>query len=311
MWFRNLQIYRLGQPFDLTPEALDDRLQTQAFQGCGRMDLAAAGWVPPLGRHGQQLVHAVNGYFMVCARKAEKIIPAGVVKQLVDDRVAEVEAAESRDIYRRERLRMKDDIIVDLLPRALTRHTDQYAYIDVRNGLIVADSATSGKAEDLISLLRATLGSLPATPVKVRNSISNSMTRWIAGERLPRDFALGEACELKHPDPAGGVITCKNQDLAAGEIRNHINNGKYAVKLALQWKQRLSWVLHDDLSIKGLHFEDLIREAEGETAVDDPASRFDLDFSLMTLELAEFIPQLFAALGGEDLSESEDRRSAA
>jgi recombination associated protein RdgC len=70
-------------------------------------------------------------------------------------------------------------------------------------------------------------------------------------------------------------------------------------------------VLHEDLSVKGLRFEDIIRETEEDTAADDPASRFDLDFSLMTLELAEFIPQLFAALGGEELSEPDDRRSAA
>jgi recombination associated protein RdgC len=311
MWFRNLQIYRLGRPFDLTPEVLDERLRTRAFHGCGRMDRTCAGWVPPLGREGRQLVHALQGCFMICARKAEKIIPPGVVKQLLDDKVAEIETAESRDIRRRERLRMKEDIIVDLLPRALTRNSDLYAYIDVRNGLIVVDSASAGKAEDLISLLRDTLGSFPATPVKVRDSITSRMTRWVAGEHLPRDFTLGESCELKHPDPNGGVITCRHQDLAAGEIRNHVKSGKYAVKLALQWRQRLSWVLHEDLSVKGLRFEDIIRETEEDTAADDPASRFDLDFSLMTLELAEFIPQLFAALGGEELSEPDDRRSAA
>jgi recombination associated protein RdgC len=311
MWFRNLQIYRLGRPFELTPETLDERLRLRAFQGCGRMDRTSAGWVPPLGRHGRQLVHALQGYLLVCARKAEKIIPPGVVKQLLDDKVAEIETAESRDIRRRERLRMKEDIIVDLLPRALTRNSDLYAYIDVRNGLIVVDSASAGKAEDLLSLLRDTLGSFPATPVKVRDSITSRMTRWVAGEHLPRDFTLGESCELKHPDPDGGVISCRHQDLAAGEIRNHVKNGKYAVKLALQWRQRLSWVLHEDLSVKGLHFEDIIRETEDDTAAEDPASRFDLDFSLMTLELGEFIPQLFAALGGEELSEPDDRRSAA
>ena len=62
-------------------------------------------------------------------------------------------------------------------------------------------------------------------------------------------------------------------------------------------------MLHADLSIKRLRFEDVIREAEGDTDADDPASRFDLDFSLMTLELADFLPQLLKALGGEELEE--------
>jgi len=299
MWFRNLQLYRLGQSLDLTPEALDERLQAAAFRGCARLELTANGWVSPLGREGVQLVHAAGGYVMITARKADKIIPAGVVKQLLDDKVAEVQAAESREVYRKERRRMKDDIIHGLLPTALVRHTDLYAYIATKDGLLVVDSPTPARAEALVSLLRTTLGSLKATPVKVKQSVSHTLTGWLGGERLPSGFSLGEECELKHPDPDGGVIICRRQDLAAGEVRNHIRNGKYAVRLALHWKDRLSCVLHEDLSVKRLRFEDVVRQ--GEEADDiDAASRFDLDFSLMTLELNEFTGQLLRALGGEE-----------
>jgi recombination associated protein RdgC len=299
MWFRNLQFYRLGQHFDLTAETLDERLQGAAFRGCALLDMTANGWVPPLGREAQQLVHAAGGYVMICSRKADKIIPAGVVKQMLDEKVAAVEAAESREVYRKERQRLKDDIIHDLLPRALTRHTDLYAYLDTRDGLLVVDSPTPARAEGLVSLLRSTLGSLKATPVKVKHSISQTLTRWLNGERLPSGFSLGEDCELKHPDPEGGVITCRHQDLAAGEIRNHIKNGKYAVRLALHWQDRLSCILHEDLSLKRLRFEDVVTQAET-GGTDDPATRFDLDFSLMTLELNEFTAQLLRALGGEE-----------
>ena len=177
MWFRNLQIYRLGRPFELTAEAFDERLRPRAFQGCGRMDRMSAGWVPPLGRQGRQLVHALQGYLLVCARRAEKIIPPGVVKQLLDDKVAEIEAAESRDIRRRERLRMKEDIIVDLLPRALTRHSDLYAYVDVRNGLIVVDSASAGK------VIR--LGQSPRSPPARRHEEEIAFRRAPASRQLP------------------------------------------------------------------------------------------------------------------------------
>ena len=300
MWFRNLQVYRLGQAFDLTPEAFDERLRSAEFNGCKRMDMLSTGWTPPLGRAGTQLVHAANGYLMICARKEEKIIPAGVVKQLLDDRVAEIEAAEDRKIYRREKLRMKEDIIVNILPHALSRITDQCAYIDVSNQMMVVDATSPVRAEALVSQLRTTLGRFPATPVSIKQSLSAVMTRWLSGEAMPADLELGLECELKHPDPAGGVVNCRHQDLGAGEIRNHINNGKYAIKLALQWKDRLSFVLHEDLSIKRLRFEDIIKDAEDETAADDAATRFDLDFTLMTLELTEFLPQLFAMLGGEE-----------
>jgi len=239
MWFKNLQVYRLGQTFDLSAEAFEQRLSGAGFKGCNRMDMLASGWTPPLGRGSSQLVHAANAYLMICARKEEKIIPAGVVKQLLDDKVAEIEMAEGREIYRREKMRMKEEIIVTLLPHALSRITDQYAYIDTRNGMMVVDAASPARAEALISQLRTTLGRFPATPVSIRQSLSAVMTRWLNGESLPNDIELGNECELKHPDPAGGVVSCKHQDLGAGEIRNHIKNGKYATRLALQWKERL------------------------------------------------------------------------
>jgi len=299
MWFKNLQLYRLGQSFDMSPEVLDERLHADAFKGCNSMDMLTYGWAPPLGRHGRQLVHAANGYVMICARKEEKIIPAGVVRQLLEDKVTEIEATEGREIYRREKMRMKEEIIVDLLPRALSRISNQFAYIDTRNGLLIVDSATPARAETLIGQLRSTLGRFPASPVKLRQSLSGLMTRWLGGEHLPHDFVLGDECELKHPDPQGGIISCKKQDLEAGEVRNHIKNGKQVVKLALQWKERLSCVLHEDLSIKRLRFVDIIKEEESDTEADDPVSRFDLDFSLMVLELAAFLPGLVEVLGGE------------
>ncbi|MEZ5541842.1 MAG: recombination-associated protein RdgC [Pseudomonadota bacterium] len=303
MWFRNLQVYRLGKAFDLSPDMLDTRMQQAAFTGCGRMDLFAHGWVPPLGRDGQQLVHAANGYLMVCLRREEKIMPAGVVRQLLEDKVAALAAAEGREIYRRERVRMKEEIIVDLLPRALTRISDLFAYIDVRNGLLVVDSSSPTRAEALVSQLRSTLGRFPATPLQVRHAPAAVMTRWLNGEGLPTGFVAGAECVLKHTDPDGGIVTCRHQDLTAAEVRNHIRSGKQVVRLAVQWRERLSCVIQEDLAIKRLRFEDVVREQEADTDADDPVSRFDLDFSLLVLELAEFLPALIAAFGGEALPE--------
>lgn len=275
------------------------------------MDMLTHGWAPPLGRHSQQLVHAASGYLMICMRKEEKIIPASVVRQLLEDKVAEIEAAEAREIYRREKMRLKEEIIVDLLPRALTRISNQFAYIDVRNQLLIVDSASPAKAEALIGQLRNTLGRFPATPVKTNSSLSGLMTHWLGEARAPQGFELGHECELKHPNPDGGIVSCKKQDLESGEIQTHIKQGKQVVKLALQWQERLSCVLHEDLSIKRLRFEDIIKEAESETEADDPVSRFDLDFSLMALELATFIPALLEALGGEALPDDVTVSAAA
>ena len=310
MWFRNLQVYQLADQFTLDADALETRLTDDVFSGCSRMDMVSSGWAPPLGRHSEQLVHAVGGFIMVCLRREEKLIPAGVVRQLLEDKVAVIEAAESRDVYRREKMRLKEEIMVDLLPRALTRISNQFAYIDTQQSMLVVDSVSANKAELVVSQLRNTLGRLPATPLQSENSVSAYMTRWLDGGQLPSGFVLGDDCELKHPEPDGGVITCKHQDLGAAEVRNHIRGGKRAVRLAMHWRERLSFVLHEDLSVRRLRFEDVVREPEQDTEADDPATRFDLDFSLMTLELAAFLPELLQAIGGAAPAEAVGKQSA-
>ena len=61
------------------------------------MDMATLGWVAPLGHLGEQLTHQSNGCIMVCLRREEKVLPAAVVREIVNDKVLEIET-ELRDL---------------------------------------------------------------------------------------------------------------------------------------------------------------------------------------------------------------------
>ena len=65
MWFKNLQLYRFTKPFELDAESLGRQLSEYSFTPCGSQDSSRSGWVPPLGRHGSEFVHASNGYLMI------------------------------------------------------------------------------------------------------------------------------------------------------------------------------------------------------------------------------------------------------
>jgi recombination associated protein RdgC len=124
------------------------------------------------------------------------------------------------------------------------------------------------------------------------------MSRWLLGEDIPEDLVIESECELRDPGAEGGVVRCQRQDLSAEECQAHLLAGKRAVRLALTWDQRLSFVLEDNLSIKRLRFEDIVQEQAGETDPEDAAARFDADFAVMTLELARFLPRLMEYFGG-------------
>lgn len=298
MWFKNLQIFRLLTPFELTPEALHEQLLARAAKSCGSLEPASFGWQAPLGRGSELLTHAANGCIMICARREERLLPASVVRELLDEKVASIEEAEARKVRRKEREEIKDELIFDLLPRAFVKSSQHYAYIDTEANWLVVDASSAKRAEELVSLLRETLGSLPAKPLEVVQAPAAVMTAWLNGSLSPTEFLIQDECELRDTVEEGGIIRCKRQDLEGDELRTHLEAGKQAVKLALEWGEHLGFVLCDDLSVKRLKFLDLILEEAAAAEAEDAATRFDVDFALMSLELRRFIARLVDICGG-------------
>lgn len=301
MWFKNLRLYRLTEAWTLSAEELHILLDKHIFQPCGSQDQLRYGWVPPLGRHGSQLVHATNGYLMVCAKRQEKILPAGVINEQLEEKVAAINEAEARSPSRKERQSLKDEIIFSLLPRAFTKSALDFAYIAPQEKLIVVNAASAKRAEDLLSALREALGSLRAIPLTPNNIPTQVMTHWLRTAELPPGFMLAEECELQ-ASKDGRVVRCKNQDLLAQEVRSHIDSGMFASKLALAWNDAIECIIDDQLAVKRLKFADKILAQADDHNPESKAEQFDIDFAIMTLELKAFISALLAAFGGENSS---------
>ncbi len=298
MWFKNLSIFRLTEAFSLTAEELEEKLEALVFRPCGSHDEFSLGWVSPIGK-AAPLVHSANGFMMICTKKEERVLPASVLNEMVQEKIAETEEEQGRKLSKKERTTIKDELIFELLPRAFTFSRKLYAYIDVQGGFLVVDSASANKAEDLLSLLRKCLGSLPAVPLNTVEKPIATMTEWLLTQQTPDDLTIEDECELRDPEETGGVIRCKRHDLSLPEIKNHLDIGKQVIKLALNWDDRISFILDENLSVKRLKFLDLIQDQVTEINVEDEAARFDVDFSIMSLELANFIPRLLAIFGGE------------
>ena len=305
MWFKNLRLYRFTKPYTLTAEQLNEQLEQQGFHDCPRMQPFSYGWAPPLGRHGSLLAHAANGRMMICARKEEKILPAGVIRDMVQEKVEALEDERMRKVGRRERSMIRDEILQDLMPRALSRSSYTYAYIAPQDGVLVVDVTSQSRAEELLGLLRKSLGSLSVVPVAVQQAPAAVMTRWLSERAVPEGFGLGSECVLRDIGEEAGVVRCKNQELLGSEIGGHIDAGKQVIRLAMQWNGVLSLVLDEDMSIKRLRFSDMVEEKAADVGSDDEAARFDNDFAIMTLELARFIPVLVELFGGVEETDNE------
>ncbi len=299
MWFKNLRAYRLTAPFDLSPEQLGDQLAGRTFTPCAKSQAVSMGWVPPLGDDTETLVHAANGRFLLKLKREEKLLPATVVREQLEEKVAAIETEQGRKVYRKERLSLKDEIVQDCLPRAFSRSAAVFAYIDTRSNWIFVDAASAARAEELLNTLRDSIGSFPVLLPQVNNAPTATMTNWLVHRNLPQDFELGGECELREPGEDGGVVRCRGVDLLSEEVETHLHAGKQVARLSLNWDERLSLVLAEDLCLRRLKFADELMKENEEIPEADQAARLDADFALMSDALSELQERVIALFGGE------------
>ncbi len=292
MWFRNLCVYQLADAFSIDPEHLEERLEAGAFRPVGAHDPETRGWVAPLQPGGEQRVHVSGQCLMICLQTEARVLPAAVVREQVEERISERETAMGRPMGRREKARLKEEVTMDLLPRAFTRSKRAYAYIDLAGRWLVVDASSWREAELLTDDLRSLLGTLPIRPLQTDSAPQQIMTDWLANDRFPSDLEPGEEAVFDDPRTEGAEVRCKRQDLRSGEMRGHIKAGKRVRRLAFTWDNRLAGVLDADLSVKRLKFMDLVQSDAADREAESPAERFDADFAIMSAELGRFLPRL-------------------
>ena len=293
MIFKNAHIYRLTQSLDITGEQLDDFLGERAFTPCSGIRPSSFGWIPPIAQG--DFVHEVSGCFLLCAKREDKVVPTSALADILNDKIERLESMESRPIRAKEKQRLKEDALAELLPRALPKSKQIFGYISTTDDLLVVDTASSPEAEMFLNCLRETLGSLKVVPPQVKSKPTDSYTHWLRSGKLPDNFSLGDQCDLIDPENSSAV-SCRRQDLNTGEIRSHLDAGKICSKLSVIWHGDLKVSIDKDLvlrQIKVLSSDDSVEEDI------DPIAQLDAAFVNMTLELSRFLPELFSALGGE------------
>lgn len=311
MWFKHLHLYRLHDAPQLDATALENALDEQAFRPLGGSEPRRLGWCAPAGRAGHHLLHELQGQRLITALRQERLLPAAVVREELEERTDAIETAEGRKLRRQEKLALKEQIYEELLPRAFVRSQKVDLWWDTARSLIAVNTGSRKRAEEILDLLRETLGSLKVTPLATQTLPMRAMTTWLGdpGTR-PQDMVLGDQVELKAKGDEG-VLRARQVDLDSDEIQQLLESGRQASKLALGIEGRLSFVLHDDLAVKSLRFDDaLIDEASQSDDGDDALVRLETDFLLMTQALGESIDRLVAWLDGEASSQAIPQTSA-
>jgi recombination associated protein RdgC len=297
MWFSNSLIYRFTQPVPFTLDELTAGLESRLARPCGSQELNTVGWTTPFGKHSELLVEVVDGYWLVTLQKNERILPPGVIKEALAERVEMIEARDARKVYKRERDNLKDEIVMELLPRAFTRSRNVSAVIAPSKGWLIVDATTPARAEDLLSVLREATSSLPVRPLRVEQAPGTIMSSWITEGAAPSPFTLGDNCAMHDTD--GGIVRCRRKDLSSEEIQQLLASGGQVSELGLHYEDKATFSLSEQLHLKQIKYGDLLRDDASEQGGDDHAGQLQATMAIMCGVLNELIDHLVATFGGE------------
>ncbi|KZN50620.1 recombination-associated protein RdgC [Pseudoalteromonas luteoviolacea] len=300
MWFSNLICYRFKQDVSYTQEDFEKALEQDIFRACGSQDMSTFGWVNALGKHGQTLSHFSQNSILLCAKREEKVLPAAVINDMVAEKVEQIEREENRPVKKKEKDELKENILATLLPQAFKKSSLQFAFIDQESGWVIVNSASFNKAEEMMALLRKSLGTLPIVPAFANYDLDVFLTDWLTKFEAPEGFAIGNDAELQDAADEGAQVKLKQHDLASDEIKLHLENGKRVTKLALDWKERVQFLLQNDGSIKRVSYNDALKEQNADIPKEDLAIKLDADFILVSEEVKELLEDLTKELGEKD-----------
>lgn len=296
MWFKNLFVFRLAPDWDMNAARLDEALAAHPLQPCGGFDLQSVGWLPPRDNGG--FVHAVQRQWLISLGVEQKLLPAAVVAQVTQERAAELEERQGFKVGRKQLRDLKDSVTEELLPRAFARRRRTWAWLDTVNGWLVVDAAGESKAEELLKALNDAVPGIPARRLEVERAPGSAMTGWLVEGEAPAGFTIDRDLELTAPGEEKATVRYLRHALDGDEIRAHIAEGKTATRLGMTWNDRISFLLTGEGQLKRLAFLDILKE-DAERQAETADEQFDVDFVLMSGELARLLADLVDALGGE------------
>jgi recombination associated protein RdgC len=293
MWFKNLKLYRFTQEFSLDTEKLQLMMETMPFRHCGAQDISSMGFISPL-RLGKdddaQLFHQASNAIWFTLKREDKMLPASVINAELAEKVAQIEQETGAPVAKKAQKDLKEEIVQRLLPRAFNKHAYINGYISLDQQVVVVDASADGSAEVFLAALRKCIGSLPVVPF-AKSQQQEILTDWLLKD-APEGIELLDEAEFKSPADDGAIVRCKQQDLDADEILAHIQAGKWVQKIAVNYKERLTCIIAEDVSIKRLKFTDIVKEQNEDVSKDDMAAKLDADFTLFVSEVDAFVKDL-------------------
>lgn len=304
--FKTASFFRIAPDFVIPPlDALEVALQATRFVPCGATQPESSGWVAPRGNKSVSLVESVGGQIILKLCTERRPLPGSAVKAAVEERIEKYKEETGQErVGAKIKKAFKEEVILDLLPRAFTKRSSTLLWIDPVHHFLVVDTGSLSGADKIVTYLVEALNEVPGShpglgvkPVQTTLSAATAMAFWLSNKEAPHGFTVDRDCELKTPDDLKATVRYSRHTLEINEVAEHIASGKVPTQLALTWHDRISFMLTETAQVKKLKLLDVVLDGVQDGGKDDDG--FDADVAILTGELSGLLPDLLDALGGE------------
>ncbi|MCA0188100.1 MAG: recombination-associated protein RdgC [Proteobacteria bacterium] len=283
MYFKNAIIYPYRN--SVTVDQVEASLATRRFVECGPHDAFSVGWTPSFGD--QLFAHSVGGAILISLKRQTKIVPGPVVQQHAHKKARVIEAQQGFKPGRKQMKEIKEAVLQELLPRALTRDVITTAYIDTARKILVINTGSVRVADDVITALFACELDLGIRRLKWDRSPSSFMVDLLVNQGEGQ-FSVDRDCDLRAVAD-GGEIKYRHHPLDDGPV-GHIESGKVPIALAVTFDDRISFVLTEAGHMKRIGFVDVLKEEANKAETADDV--FNSELSITSGEIGRVFETL-------------------
>ena len=294
MQLKNVRIARFDPATFPAVEVLEDQLAKRGLEPLNALERERYGFVPP--SPDGTLVHARESYRLIALGSEKKLLPSTVVRQTADQRAQKLAQQQGRALGKKQMHDLRDQVETELLSRAFSVRQSTRIWFDLETGFILIDHASPKLEETFFEIWHQTISGVECQRLEVERAPLSAMTHWIASGDAPAGFSIDQEAELRSAAVGQATVRYLRHVLDESEIRRHVSNGKQCTRLALTWRDRLSFVLGEDLSLKRLQW--IATESDGNGTEVSEEDRFDVDFILSSGDLAGLCRDLVEALDG-------------
>lgn len=272
-------------------EAMLEAMEHFRFAEPSAQTACAFGWVAPRPKDDTgPLLEVVAGYWHVALQVQTRKVPPAAIEREVNRMAAEMEEEFGRAPGKKQRRELKDQALMELLPRAFPRLKIVRAIIDPKAMLVYVDAGRLAAADNILTALANCAPMMNLHPLATETAPGDGMASWLEDGTLDARIVVDSEGKLEGNTEQKQAISFTGRDMSGDDVVEYLEQGLTVAHLGLTFDDRVSAVLTSQGSLRKVELLTIKPEAS--------ADAWEGQCALFAAEISAMVAALTEELGG-------------